>query len=199
MIDAVRIELCGEIGAGKTTLASLLELNGYCVLYDRFSNNPFWNNLYEQPEGKNLFESEICFSMLHYNSVRNNNSKVTICDWSVYQDLSYATVNLSEREYKAFADLYNYVLQDIGYPEIVVYLRCPVDMLLARISSRNRKQDKWITKDYLENCIAKLEQSLSKAKNIIIIESDKMDFTQFGQQKDTVLKLIQEAIVEIKR
>ena len=177
MANIVRIELCGEIGAGKTTLAALLESCGYSVLYDQFSNNPFWINLSEQPEGKNLFESEVCFSLMHYNSVRNNNNNVTVCDWSVYQDLSYATVNLSKREYKAFIDLYNYILQDIGYPDIVVYLRCPADRLLTRIALRNRKQDYWVTKDYLEDCIVQLEQCLSKAKNVIIIDSDKIDYT----------------------
>lgn len=189
-----RIEICGEIGAGKTTLANILRTNGYNVVFDKFSINPFWNNLFEQPKEKNLFELEICFALLHYNAVRNSNNIVTICDWSVYQDFSYAKVNLTEKEYKAFWGLYSYILQDIGYPQLVVYFRCPAETLLQRIALRGREQDQCVSKEYLEVCIERLEHSLSTAEKVIIIDSDQVDYANSDEGKEYVLNIFKEVI-----
>ena len=38
-----RIEICGGIASGKTSLANILEKNGFGLgVYEEFSKNPFW-------------------------------------------------------------------------------------------------------------------------------------------------------------
>ena len=53
-----RIEICGGIASGKTTLASLMKKLKVEVLFEDFKTNPFWKAFYVYP-GKYIFETEI--------------------------------------------------------------------------------------------------------------------------------------------
>ena len=60
-----RIEICGGIASGKTTLASILKQLDYNVVFERFMDNPFLNEFYTSNGSDNTFETEMVFLLLH--------------------------------------------------------------------------------------------------------------------------------------
>ena len=148
----MRIELCGPIGAGKTTLANLLVNRGYSLVVDNFNINPFWEAFYLN-QGKYIFETEITFLLQHYHDLKKFDKKNTnfVCDFSFVQDLGYAKIGLLGNKLKLFESVYKEILREFGLPELIIFLKCDIDILLERIKKRGRKEELLIQKRFLNN------------------------------------------------
>lgn len=191
-----RIELCGEIAAGKSTLAQILsEEKGLKILNDRFEENPFLKSFYMDKYNECAFESELTFALLHFNMTRNNSDfECVVCDYSVAQDFSYAKTHLNETEFQCFCNVYKMMLEQIGFPDLTIYLKCPVEELKKRIKKRGRVEEQEITNEHLECCVQNLEIQLSKINNVLVIDSSKYDFR--GKDKTEVIDYIFKNIEE---
>lgn len=184
-----RIEICGGIAAGKSTLTRALETSGFSAVYECFGDNPFLKEFYQKGHN-NAFETEIVFLLLHYNQLTGlDNEKITVSDYSLFQDYSYALQNMNVAEVEIFDNLYRYVTSMLLKADLIIYLKCGVDCLLDRISERNREDETKITREYLSRHIEILERILRSVDNILIIDSEKYDF-RGGDDKDYVLDII---------
>ena len=121
----MRIEICGGIASGKTTLAKLLSETGVESVLEDFSKNPFWELFYLNP-GKYIFETEVTFTLQHYHEIKNAQEKYSrfICDFSSIIDLAYAKIGLEGNKLNIFESIYEEVISDIGQPYLIIYLRC---------------------------------------------------------------------------
>lgn len=172
-----RIEICGGIASGKTTLAKILEEEKFNAIYERFADNPFLKEFYAQNKVDNTFETELVFVLLHYNLIKRGVALSDyVCDYSFIQDYSYGISNLKKQPLLQFEILYTYLLEEIGKADMIVYLKCDIDLLLERIHFRNRKMEQDITREYLKCTIDALENVLQSQNNVLVIESHKYDF-----------------------
>lgn len=188
-----RIEICGGIASGKTTLARLLEQNGYTAVYERFEDNPFLKDFYRDEKYDNAFETEIAFTLLHYNQIRlKQQDSLVVSDYSLLQDLSYGMANLSKEEQLVYQNIYDFLSSKMSSVDLIIYLKCSVDCLLKRIRERDRDMELTIGQEYLQKTIGALEQCIGKAEHVLVIDSEKMDFT--GPDQMAVLKLISDAM-----
>ncbi len=91
-----RIEVCGGIASGKTTLANLLHKLDIPSTLENFAANPFMQQFYADPI-KTAFETEITFLLQHYHQTKiaANLNKRFVCDFSFLLDLAYARVTLN--------------------------------------------------------------------------------------------------------
>ena len=170
MLMQGRIEICGGIASGKTTLASVLEREGFVAIYEKFDANPFLNEFYVNKTINSSFETEITFVLLHYNWIKTLLSeKKVVCDYAMLQDLSYGKNNLSFEEIAIFESLYNHLMTQICSPILTIYLKCNVDCLLERIKQRGRIFEQGIDRAYLQSSIKALEEELKNKKNLLII------------------------------
>jgi deoxyadenosine/deoxycytidine kinase len=64
-----RIEICGGIAAGKTTLCQNLQRSLGRAEFEDFTKNPFWARFYEEPDSY-AFETEMTFLLLHYSQIK---------------------------------------------------------------------------------------------------------------------------------
>lgn len=183
-----RIEICGGIAAGKTSLAQVLEKEGFLAIYERFEDNPFLRKFYMDSEEDNVFETEMVFALLHYNRIRRIEGENVVCDYSLLQDYCYAVNNLKKEEIGMFDNLYSYIIKRILPANLIIYLKCNVDCLLQRIKERNRKMEQNISKEYLQSNIDTIEKYLYSQNNILIIESDKYNFIK--EDKDIVVEMV---------
>lgn len=184
-----RIEICGGIAAGKTSLAQILEKEGFIAVYERFEDNPFLSKFYTDSEEDNILETEMVFTLLHYNWIKRKKKEGKIvCDYSLFQDYCYAVTNLKNEEIIVFENLYDYLMKKILPADLIIYLKCNVDCLLQRIKERNRKMEQNISREYLQNNIDTIEKYLIRQDNILIIPSDKYNFIK--NDKDVVLEMI---------
>ncbi|MGE4385678.1 MAG: deoxynucleoside kinase [Endomicrobiaceae bacterium] len=187
-----RIEICGGIASGKTTLVQQFEKNGYFSIYEDFKNNPFLHNFYSDTT-RYAFETELTFSLQHFHALKiSKTQKQIITDYSLEQDYAYAKNNLTSSELLAFETVFNEIIQQVGQASIVVYIKCPIELLLNRIEKRNRRLEKAITYDYLDGMINALEKRLNNGYiNYVTIDSDKMDF-----RRDDVFSVVKKTILD---
>lgn len=174
-----RVEICGSIASGKTTLARALG-GSFNVISERFRDTQFYHAFYEDPT-KYAFETELDFLLQHYHLIkRYRPGRHAICDYSLWLDRAYASANLSPGQRHAFAVVWEEILADLGPPGLIVYLRCPEHVLMQRIARRARVEETAITEEYLSRLgreAASEMRLLSATLPILEINSDNVDFT----------------------
>jgi deoxyadenosine/deoxycytidine kinase len=154
----VRIEICGNIASGKTTLAKGLATCGLTPVEEKYLTNPFIHSFYSDPK-KYSFETEITFLLQHYHAIKTSSqSKPLVCDYSLTLDKAYADVTLPPPRRKLFFSIAQELESEIGPPSRIIYLKCPEEVLLNRIQKRNRSFESSIDISYL--------QALSKAIDV---------------------------------
>lgn len=151
------ITIEGNIGAGKTTLATLLSkhYNAKLVL-EEFADNPFLPKFYEKPD-QYAFPLELFFMAERYKQLqdlllqKSMFHQITISDYLFTKSLLFAKVTLSEDEFKLYQRLFEIVQQNLIQPEILIYLHAPVNKLQQNIKKRSRSYEQVIPDEYLQN------------------------------------------------
>ncbi len=179
MKKSPRIEICGNIASGKTTLCRQLESNGLSTTYENFQVNPFYKAFYQDTQAFS-FETELVFLLQHYHSIKiAEPSSPQVFDFSLLQDLAYADINLKDNRYNLFCGVLEELYDEIGQPQIVIHLTCSEDVLHQRIIDRSREAEISITIEYLQalsGAINKRVQTLPKSVELINLDSDRLDF-----------------------
>ena len=147
----------GNIGVGKTTLAGMLseDVSGKLIL-EKFQDNPFLPKFYQNPE-RYSFPLELSFLAdryrQHKEEIMNRDmfTPLMIADYYFSKSFIFASITLTEDEFRLYRQLYNIILQQqLPVPDLYVYLYLPVDQLLLNIKKRGRDYEKAIQADYLK-------------------------------------------------
>ncbi len=187
----MRIEICGAIGSGKTSLARLLCQNVFKPIFEDFKQNPFWLPFYENP-GAHAFETEITFLLQHYHQVKCANGENVVCDFSFTQDLAFAKMGLKGERLKLFRDVMSECVDELGPADLTIFLQCSPERLLTRIEHRGRPEEKNLTIEFLQLlCKASADEFNSIAGiKCFQIESDKVDLTTTDANSELLLKIM---------
>lgn len=153
--DFITIE--GNIGAGKTTLATLLSkhYNARLVL-EAFADNPFLPKFYQNPD-QYAFPLELFFMAERYKQLqelllqKSMFHQLTISDYLFTKSLLFAKVTLTEDEFKLFQRLFDIIQQQLIHPQIIIYLHAPIKKLQENIKKRQREYEQTIPDEYLQN------------------------------------------------
>lgn len=195
-----RIEICGGIASGKTTIAALLERAGFLTRYEDFKANPFWKLFYTDPDFF-AFETEITFSLQHYSEIKSASASpddLLVCDFATTLDQAYAHVSLDGRQLDIFFTVHDQILREIGQADLLVYLQCGADELLRRIRNRNRPEEAAIRVEFLEEMNASLSERVQEfsaaGHKIISIDSEARNF---ADQAATGLEVIEEILAAL--
>lgn len=145
----------GVIGVGKTTLARLLqpELGGE-VLLEEFEENPFLSDFYGDRE-RYAFQTQIFFLLSRYRQQISTIPQAlrrgpVISDYTFAKDSLFAHLNLAGDELAMYERVYEALNEKIPTPDLVVYLRADLDVLMARIAARDRPFERNMDPDYIE-------------------------------------------------
>ncbi len=177
MRSTARIEICGGIASGKTTLARLLAQETQCgLVLEDFRANPFWKRFYQHPE---IFrhEKDVCFLAQHSGGIKNADQPLVVCDYAVIQDLAYAALSDSREHLLVMQQLYRHLYGAIPTPTLIVHLVCNESDLLARIRARGRSEEGSITAAYLAALNRKITEVLASTDTpILTVRSDAINF-----------------------
>lgn len=189
-----RIEICGGIASGKTTLANLLTRLDIKPILENFQTNPFWRAFYADPVGT-AFETEITFLLQHYHQIKvaKNSGNAIASDFSMYLDLAYAHVTLPHEKREIFLSVYREVEKELGIPALLIHLKCDPEIELLRIRKRGREIENSITVEYLQQINTQLEKILvekAHPEKLLIINSGLLDFAHDEDVQQSILDQI---------
>lgn len=186
-----RIEICGGIASGKTTLASLLRPKFTDILED-FSANPFFDQFYKNPS-EVAFETEITFLLQHFNSIQTSSDISRVHDFSFALDLAYANVTLTNADLRVFHTVWELAFEKVGSPDFLIRLRCGANEELRRIQVRGRPQEQRIELKYLVDIDCALDEVIAKrfaGMQVLEIDSEKVNFAHIDKDKDVAKAMI---------
>ena len=180
-MTAKRLEICGGIGAGKTTFVHLLPGPGITTILEEFSKNPFWGAYYENPGKQFIFETEVTFLLQHYHDIQRQAklANIIVADYSFITDLAYARIGLSGVKLEIFKSIYQVIIEEIGLPRLLVRLRCEATIQAERVAGRGHDEENMIDIGFLEKLNRAIEEELSELSpqvKVIDVNSELEDF-----------------------
>src|SRR5688572_19180385 len=134
------IAIEGNIGAGKTTLATrlALEFNAELIL-ERFIENPFLEKFYENP-AENAFPLELSFLMDRFSQLRNYaepkhfSGRPYMADYFFNKCLVFAKQNLPADQFELYSKLHEALIIQLPKPGIILFLYNKVENLQKNIA-----------------------------------------------------------------
>ena len=149
------IAIEGPIGVGKTTLTRHLAqaLEGE-ALFEVVEENPFLPLFYEDPEHY-AFKVQVFFLLSRYKQLEHLAQprlfeRAVVADYLFDKDFIFASLNLEGHEWGLYQELYQSLAPRIATPDLTIYLRAPLEVLLERIRRRGRSFERGIDPGYLE-------------------------------------------------
>ena len=187
----------GVIGAGKTSVASLLaqRLNAKLIL-ETFEDNPFLEKFYNNPEDY-AFRTQMFFLLERYSQLQELHQKdlfhsCIVSDYVFEKDKIFAYMNLNDDELKIYEHVVQGLDKGIVSPDLVIYLQSPVERLMQNIRKRNRPVEKEITEEYIENLNEAYNYFFSryKAAKVMIVNCEETDFVNNPADFDNLVEEI---------
>ncbi len=198
------VAVAGNIGVGKSTLVGLLcrQLN-WQPFYEPVAENPYLADFYRDMRAW-AFHSQIFFLTHRLRAHRQllDHPTSAIQDRTVYEDAEVFARNLylqgyiSERDHKAYCELYQVLCEFLPPPDLVVYLRASVPTLLRRISTRGRDYERSITPEYLSQLNALYEEWIRNFSlcPVLTVPADDLDYVAHPGHLKLVVSKIQEKL-----
>lgn len=151
------IVVAGNIGAGKTSLTERLGARlSWETAFESVSDNPYLSDFYADMQAWS-FHLQIFFlghrAEQYLQMARSPRS--VILDRSIYEDAYifaralHHMGHLRERDYLAYKRVFDLLVSTLPPPNLLIYLKAPVDALVERIRRRGRQIESGITKEYL--------------------------------------------------
>ena len=196
----MHLAIAGNIGSGKTTLTRLLAKHyKYEAHYEDVENNPYLNDFYNDMQ-RWSFNLQVYFLNSRFRQVLGfrENAKNVIQDRTIYEDAFIFAPNLHEMGLMTTRDFENYIsifeLMDgfITPPDLLIYLRASVPVLVNQIQQRGRDYENSIRIDYLQklnNRYEKWIEDYDKGK-LLIIDVDNNSFHNDAEDLGTIINSI---------
>lgn len=183
------IAIEGNIGAGKTTLATMLAQKWDArLMLEQFAENPFLPLFYENPD-KYAFPLELSFLGERFEQLKailtttNLFNPIVISDYYLLKSLLFAKINLGEAEYNLFHKLFHIISDSFPKPDLLVYLNSSIQNLQSNIRKRGRTYELNIKDDYLTNLQNNYLEAFKQETQIpvLLLNTADRDFVEDNQ------------------
>ena len=189
-VNYIAIE--GNIGAGKTTLATKLseDFNAKLVL-ERFADNPFLPKFYKD-QNRYAFPLEMSFLADRYQQLADDLSQFdlfadfVVADYHIFKSLIFAKVTLQEDEFRLYKTLFDIIYKEMPKPDLYVYLYQNTDRLLKNIKKRGRSYEQEIPAEYLDKINKGYLDFIKTQLNLNVLIIDVSDYDFVKRQEDYV-------------
>ena len=198
------IVVAGNIGAGKTSLTERLgERLDWQTAFESVTDNPYLADFYKDMRSWS-FHLQIFFlghrAEQYLEMARMPQS--AILDRSIYEDAYifaralYHLGNLNERDYYSYRRFFELIIGSLPPPDLLIYLKAPVAILVERIRRRGRDIESGVTHEYLSLLDSFYDDWLETFDlcPVLTIRSDDLDFVHHSRHMDIVVQRIQEKL-----
>lgn len=200
----MHIAVSGNIGSGKTTLATLLAKHyKWTAQYEDADSNPYLNDFYEDMQ-RWAFNLQIFFLNSRFQQVIEirKSKKTIIQDRTIYEDAHIFAPNLhsmgliTSRDFDNYIGLFNLMQTFVQPPDLLIYLRASIPTLVDQIQKRGREYEKAIRLDYLQRLNERYEAWVTKYEHehkgsrLLIIDIDDNKFSEKKEDLGTIIRKI---------
>ncbi len=194
------IAVAGNIGAGKTTLSSLLSRHyNWKVLYEDITINPYLENFYADMS-RWSFNLQIYFLNSRFqqvNEIREGEHTV-VQDRTIYEDAKIFAPNLFEmgfmekRDFENYISLFNLMSKFVQAPDLLIYLKADIPTLVDHIQERGRTYEGKINLDYLKKLNQKYNDWIDNYDlgNLLVLDINNKDFLNNREHLGEVIEKI---------
>lgn len=199
------IGIAGNIGVGKTTFTSFVAKRFNLVdIYESVSDNPYLADFYSDME-RWSFNLQIYFLHHRFASINNmvtNSDSGIVQDRTIYEDVEIFSKNLykigcmDKRDWDTYSDLFSNMTQFIRKPDLIIYLKADLNVLLERIQNRDREYETEIDPKYLEQLNGLYDSWVNSINwtKTMVIDTNKFNIYKDKEKLDEILNDI-EAII----
>jgi deoxyadenosine/deoxycytidine kinase/NTP pyrophosphatase (non-canonical NTP hydrolase) len=199
--DRFYIAIEGPIGVGKTTLARLVhEQLEAELLLEVFEENPFLSSFYTD-RATYAFQTQIFFLLSRYRQQHDVIARVLqrsslVSDYTFAKDELFARLNLSNDEIAVYERLHGVLAEKIPLPDLVVYLKADLDVLLERIAVRDRTYERAMSSEYMADLIQAYESFFASYNQtpVLTLDTNELNFVRNDQDLNYVLEHIRSAL-----
>jgi len=193
--------VAGNIGTGKTSLTERIGARlGWETSFESVADNPYLPDFYADMRQWS-FHLQVFFlgHRAQQHLALASSPQSAIADRSIYEDAYifarslHQMGNLNERDYLSYRRLYGLVADGLPRPDLLLYLKAPVPVLMKRIASRGRDIESGISADYLallESYYDDWMQTFDLCP-VLTIHSQDLDFVHKPHHLDIVLDRIE--------
>lgn len=192
------IAIEGNIGAGKTTLATRMsqQFNSRLIL-EQFEDNSFLPKFYDDPS-RYAFPLELSFLADRFQQLKSQLAvqdmfhPVTIADYFILKSLIFAKKTLNGEEFTLYTRLFSIIENALPKPDLLVYLYLDISRLQSNIRIRGRVYEQKIEDDYLQRIqegyldYIKQQQGL----RVLLIDTNKLDFVARREDYEQLITII---------
>jgi deoxyadenosine/deoxycytidine kinase/NTP pyrophosphatase (non-canonical NTP hydrolase) len=191
----------GPIGVGKTTLARMLHTElGADLLLEVFEENPFLSDFYAD-RAKYAFQTQIFFLLSRYRQQHEVIARVLqrcslVSDYTFAKDELFARLNLSKDEMTVYTALHGVLAEKIPLPDLVVYLRADLEVLLERIAVRDRTYERAMSRGYLADLATAYDRYFAAYTQtpILTIDTNNLNIVRNPEDLASVMQRIRSAL-----
>ncbi|RYD99452.1 MAG: ATP-binding cassette domain-containing protein [Sphingobacteriales bacterium] len=198
------IAIAGNIGAGKTTLTSLLAKHyKWTAQFEAVENNPYLSDFYNDMQ-RWSFNLQIYFlnSRLKQLLEIQKSENTIIQDRTIYEDAHIFAPNLHEmglmssRDFENYAHFFKTIKSMVKPPDLMIYLKASIPTLVDQIQRRGRDYEDNIRLDYLKRLNEHYNHWVGNYKDgkLLIID---IDNTNFADKPEDFAKVISRIDAEI--
>ena len=196
----MHIAVTGNIGAGKTTLTTMLAKHyGWSAQFEDVDHNPYLDDFY-QDMSKWSFALQMYFLGSRFRQVKEirESGKNIIQDRTIYEDAYIFAENLNEmnllsdRDYSNYTSLFNLMKSFVSAPDLLIYLKADISTLTKQIAKRGREYEAGISIDYLMRLNKKYEAWIDSYKEgkLLVIDVNDLDFVEKKEDFGYILERI---------
>ena len=197
----MHIAVTGNIGAGKTTLTTMLAKHyGWETQFEDVDHNPYLDDFY-QDMSKWSFALQMYFLGSRFRQVKEirKSGKNIIQDRTIYEDAYIFAENLNEmnllsdRDYSNYTSLFNLMKSFVSAPDLLIYLKADISTLTKQIAKRGREYEAGISIDYLMRLNKKYEAWIDSYKEgkLLVIDVNDLDFVEKKEDFGYILERIE--------
>lgn len=190
----------GPIGVGKTTLTKLLRerLEGRAV-FEVVEENPFLRSFYAD-RGKYAFQTQMFFLLSRFKQQQelfqeDLFNQVLLSDYLFEKDRIFATLTLDPNELSLYERVYENLGPRVRKPDLVIYLRARIDVLLSRIRKRGRDFERKFDSGYLEELCRVYNDFFFHYDEtpLLVVDTSDLDYVSNPEDFESILNEIRGA------
>ena len=187
----------GVIGVGKTSLAKKIKdrLDAKLIL-EQFDNNPFLEKFYSDRK-RYAFQTQMFFLINRFKQQQELAQEdlftnYIVGDYLFDKDRIFAYLNLSKDELNLYESIYPLLARSLRKPDLTVYLQASTERLMYNIKARNRKVERALSRNYLDELSEAYNHYFFRYDNtpLLIVNATDLDFVHKEEDFDLLFKQI---------